>query len=43
MKYLGYSIFGAGLALLGAFLNYYCYTTTFTAGGTLNMTLVKGK
>ena len=43
MKYLGYSIFGAGLALLGAFfLNYYCYTTTFTAGGTLNMTLVKG-
>lgn len=43
MKYLGYSIFGAGLGLLGAFfLDYYCYTTTFSAGGTLNMTLVKG-
>ena len=43
MKYLGYSIFGAGLALLGAFfLNYYCYTTTFTACGTLNMKILNG-
>lgn len=43
VKYLGYSIFGAGLALLGMFfLNYYCDTTTFTAGGTLNHALVAG-
>lgn len=43
MKYLGYSIFGAGLALLGAFfLNYYCDSITFTAGGTLNASLISG-
>ena len=43
MKYLGYSIFGAGLALLGAFfLNYYCDSTTFMAGGTLNIALIAG-
>lgn len=44
MKYLGYSIFGAGLGLLGFFfLNTYCETTTFIAGGTLNMTMVNGR
>lgn len=37
MKYLGYSIFGAGLGLMGFFfLNSYCDTTTFVPGGTLN-------
>ncbi len=37
MKYLGYSIFGAGLGLMGFFfLNSYCDTTTFLPGGTLN-------
>ncbi len=44
MKYLGYSIFGAGLGLLGFFfLNTYCDTTTFMPGGTLNLELVAGK
>lgn len=44
MKYLGYSIFGASLALLGfVFLNTYCNTTTFVAGGTLNYTMILGK
>ena len=43
MKYLGYSIFGAGLGLLGFFfLNTYCITTEFVPGGTLNMALVEG-
>ncbi|MDD3394629.1 MAG: proton-conducting transporter membrane subunit [Anaerotignum sp.] len=43
MKYLGYSIFGAGLGLLGFFfLNTYCITTEFAPGGTLNMALVSG-
>lgn len=43
MKYLGYSIFGAGLGLLGFFfLNTYCFTTEFAPGGTLNMALVSG-
>lgn len=43
VKYLAYSIFGAGLALFGAFfLNTYCHSMTFSAGGTLNMALVKG-
>lgn len=43
MKYLGYSIFGAGLGLLGFFfLNTYCITTTFAPGGTLNFVLVRG-
>lgn len=44
LKYLGYSIFGAGLGLMGFFfLNTYCDTTTFVAGGTLNMALIEGK
>ncbi|WP_313525828.1 complex I subunit 5 family protein [Anaerotignum sp.] len=44
MKYLGYSIFGAGLGLLGFFfLNTYCLTTEFAPGGTLNMALVGGQ
>lgn len=44
MKYLGYSIFGAGLGLMGFFfLNTYCDTTTFMPGGTLNLELVAGK
>ena len=44
MKYLGYSIFGAGLGLMGFFfLNTYCDTTTFMPGGTLNPELVAGK
>ncbi len=43
MKYLGYSIFGASLALLGfIFLNTYCNTTNFVAGGTLNYRLLLG-
>ncbi len=43
MKYLGYSIFGAGLGLLGFFfLNTYCVTTEFAPGGTLNMALTEG-
>lgn len=43
MKYLGYSIFGAGLGLFGFFfLNTYCVTTTFAPGGTLRMALVSG-
>ena len=43
MKYLGYSIFGAGLGLFGFFfLNTYCITTTFEPGGTLNFALVAG-
>lgn len=44
MKYLGYSIFGAGLGLLGFFfLNTYCTTTDFIAGGTLDMAMVTGR
>ncbi len=43
LKYLGYSFFGAGLGLMGFFfLNTYCETTSFVAGGTLNMALVAG-
>ena len=39
-KYLGYSTFGAGLALIGFFfLNRYCSTTEFSAGGTLDFSL----
>lgn len=39
MKYLGYSLFGASLALFGFFLlGSFCDSTTFTAGGTLNET-----
>ena len=43
MKYLGYSIFGAGLGLLGFFfLNSYCITTSFIPGGSLNGLAVAG-
>ncbi len=43
MKYLGYSIFGAGLGLLGFFfLNNYCITTSFVPGGSLNGLAVAG-
>lgn len=43
MKYLGYSIFGAGLGLLGFFfLNSYCITTSFVPGGSLNGLAVAG-
>ena len=39
MKYLGYSMFGAGLGLMGFFfLNTYCVTTDFMPGGTLDIT-----
>ena len=42
-KYLGYSTFGAGLALIGFFfLNRYCSTTEFSAGGTLDFSLAAG-
>lgn len=38
LKYLGYSIFGAGLALIGFFvLNKYCTTTEFVPGGALDL------
>lgn len=44
IKYLGYSVFGAGLGLMGFFfLNTYCVTTDFVAGGTLDMALVVGR
>lgn len=40
LKYLFYSMCGAYLALFGIYFLYqYCDTLTFTAGGTLNMTL----
>ncbi len=43
MKYLGYSIFGAGLGLFGFFfLNSYCITTSFIPGGSLNGLAVAG-
>lgn len=43
VKYLGYSIFGAGLGLLGFFfLNSYCITTSFIPGGSLNGLAVAG-
>lgn len=43
LKYLGYSFFGAGLGLMGFFfLNTYCETTSFVAGGTLDMALAAG-
>ncbi len=43
MKYLGYSIFGAGLALAGFFfLNTYCISTDFVPGGNLDFTKVAG-
>lgn len=44
MKYLGYSIFGAGLGLMGFFfLNTYCVTTDFMPGGTLDMAFINGR
>lgn len=44
MKYLGYSIFGAGLGLMGFFfLNTYCVTTDFMPGGTLDLAFVNGR
>lgn len=40
LKYLGYSVFGAGIALAGFFfLSYYMISPDFTAGGTLNLAL----
>lgn len=43
LKYLGYSIFGAGLALAGFFfLNAYCISTNFVPGGTLDFAKVAG-
>lgn len=43
LKYLGYSVFGAGLALIGFFfLNRFCTEITFTAGGALDMAKVAG-
>lgn len=43
LKYLGYSVFGAGLALIGFFfLNTYCTVTDFVGGGTLDMVRVAG-
>ena len=43
VKYLGYSIFGAGLGLLWVFfLNSYCITTSFIPGGSLNGLAVAG-
>lgn len=44
MKYLGYSIFGAGLGLMGFFfLNTYCVTTEFMPGGTLDLSFINGR
>ena len=38
LKYLGYSVFGAGLTLIGFFfLNSYGTSTMFTEGGVLDM------
>ena len=43
IKYLIYSVFGASAALLGIFfLNKYCGSLFFVAGGTLNSALVAG-
>lgn len=43
LKYLFYSMCGAYCALFGIYFLYrYCDTLTFTAGGSLNMTLVSG-
>ncbi|MCM1038306.1 MAG: proton-conducting membrane transporter [Ruminococcus sp.] len=43
LKYLFYSMCGAYCALFGIYFLYqYCDTLTFTAGGTLNMTVVSG-
>ncbi|MBQ4089277.1 MAG: proton-conducting membrane transporter [Clostridia bacterium] len=43
MKYLGFSVFGASIALIGFFvLSHYGVTTAFTAGGALDMAKVSG-
>lgn len=43
LKYLGYSVFGAGCGLFGMFfLNKYCTTLSFVDGGSLNLSLVAG-
>lgn len=43
LKYLGYSVFGAGLGLFGIFfIHYYGSTLTFTEGGVLVSQLVSG-
>ena len=43
LKYLGYSVFGAGLTLIGFFfLNSYGTSTMFTEGGVLDMAKVAG-
>ena len=43
LKYLGYSIFGAGLGLIGFFfLCIYGSTTSFTAGGVLDPAVIAG-
>ena len=43
MKYLGFSVFGASVALIGFFvLNYYGVSTAFTPGGVLDMAKVSG-
>ena len=43
LKYLFYSMCGAYLALFGIFFMYkYCGSLSFTAGGTLDVTLVQG-
>lgn len=42
-KYLGYSVFGAGMALAGYFfLSYYTISADFVAGGTMNLALAEG-
>lgn len=44
LKYLGYSIFGAGCGLFGMFfLNKFCTSLTFVAGGSLDMAAVAGQ
>lgn len=43
LKYLGYSVFGAGLALIGFFfLQHYGTSTSFTEGGVLDLTALAG-
>ena len=43
MKYLGFSVFGASVALAGFFvLSYYGVTTAFTAGGVLDAAKIAG-
>ena len=43
MKYLGFSVFGASIALIGFFvLNYYGMSTVFTVGGVLDMAKAAG-